>query len=88
MQSQVIVSLDGSTNAETVLPHALFLALQTQSALTLLRVIMSPGEPGYLYQYIPGDWYAGEVSWTKNYLAGLATRLQPQGADVHIHHVE
>src|SRR5207248_3892485 len=30
----------------------------------------------------------GEVSWTKNYLAGLATRLQGQGARVHIQHVE
>src|SRR5256885_12839852 len=80
MQSQVIVALDGSTEAEAILPHALFIALQTQSVLTLLRVIMPPDEPGYGAQYIPDDWYAGEVSWTKNYLAGLATRLQGQGA--------
>src|SRR2546429_4263364 len=88
MQSQVIVPLDGSTEAEAILPHALFIALQTQSVLTLLRVIMPPDEPGYGAQYIPDDWYAGEVSWTKNYLAGLATRLQGQGARVHIQHVE
>jgi len=88
MQSQVIVALDGSTEAEAILPHALFIALQTQSVLTLLRVIMPPDEPGYGAQYIPDDWYAGEVSWTKNYLAGLATRLQAQGARVHIQHVE
>ena len=88
MQSQVIVALDGSTEAEAILPHALFYALQTQSVLTLLRVIMPPGEPEYVAQYIPDDWYAGEVSWTKNYLAGLATRLQGQGARVHIQHVE
>ena len=88
MQSQVIVALDGSTEAEAILPHALFIALQTQSVLTLLRVIMPPDEPGYGAQYIPDDWYAGEVSWTKNYLAGLATRLQGQGARVHIQHVE
>ena len=88
MQSQVIVALDGSTGAEAILPHALFIALQTQSVLTLLRVIMPPEEPGYAAPYIPDDWYAGEVSWTKNYLAGLATRLQGQGARVHIQHVE
>jgi nucleotide-binding universal stress UspA family protein len=46
MESQVIVPLDGSTNAEAILPHALFFALQTESALTLLRVIMPPEEPG------------------------------------------
>src|SRR5207248_3911062 len=88
MQSQVIVALDGSTEAEAILPHALFIALQTQSVLTLLRVIMPPEEPGYAAPYILDDWYAGEVSWTKNYLAGLATRLQGQGARVHIQHVE
>ena len=88
MQSQVIVALDGSTGAEAILPHALFIALQTQSVLTLLRVIMPPEEPGYAAPYILDDWYAGEVSWTKNYLAGLATRLQGQGARVHIQHVE
>jgi hypothetical protein len=44
MQSQVIVPLDGSTNAEAILPHALFFALETQSILTLLRVIMPPGQ--------------------------------------------
>jgi len=88
MQSQVIVPLDGSTDAEAILPHALFFALQTQSALTLLRVIMPPGEPEYAVPYIPDDWYAGEVSWTKNYLTSLASRLQAQGARVQTQHVE
>ena len=88
MQSQVIVPLDGSTDAEAILPHALFFALQTQSVLTLLRVIMPPGEPEYAAPYIPDDWYAGEVSWTKNYLTSLATRLQVQGVRVQTLHVE
>ena len=88
MQSQVIVPLDGSTNAEAILPHALFFALQTQSVLTLLRVIMPPGEPEYAVPYIPDDWYDGEVMWTKNYLASLASRLQAQGTSVQTQHVE
>src|SRR5260370_20749182 len=88
MQSQVIVPLDGSAYAEAMLPHALFFALQTQSVLTLLRVIMPPGEPEYPAPYIPDDWYAGEVSWTKNYLNSLAARLQAQGVHVQTQHVE
>jgi nucleotide-binding universal stress UspA family protein len=88
MQSQVIVPLDGSTNAEAILPHALFFAQQTQSVLTLLRVIMPPGEPEYTVPSIPDDWYAGEVMWTKNYLTSLATRLQAQGARVQTQYLE
>ena len=88
MQSQVIVTLDGSIYAEAILPHALFFALQTQSLLTLLRVIMPPGEPVYPVPYIPDDWYEGEVSWTQHYLTSLATRLQAQGVRVLTQHVE
>src|SRR5260370_28603139 len=88
MPSQIIVPLDGSANAEAILPHALFYALQTQSVLTLLRVIMPPGEPEYAVPYIPDDWYEGEVLWTRNYLSSLATRLQAQGARVHTQHLD
>src|SRR6266566_9298188 len=88
MPSQIIVPLDGSANAEAILPHALFYALQTQSVLTVLRVIMPPGEPEYAVPYIPDDWYEGEVSWTKNYLTSLAVRLQAQGVRVQTQHVE
>ena len=88
MSSQIIVPLDGSDNAEAILPHALFLALQSQSTLTLLRVIMPPGEPEYPVPYIPDDWYEGEVLWTRNYLTSLASRLQTQGARVHTQHLE
>ncbi len=88
MPSHVIVPLDGSTNAEAILPHALFFARETQSDLTLLRVIMPPGEPAYGVPYIPDDWYAGEAMWTNNYLGGLAARLEPQGVRVQTQHVE
>ena len=88
MQSQVIVPLDGSANAEAILPHALFFAQQTQSLLTLLRVIMPPGEPAYTVPYIPDDWYAGEVMWTKNYLTSLASRLQAPGVRVQTQYLE
>src|SRR5712692_11927159 len=88
MPSHMIVPLDGSTNAEAMLPHALFFARETQSVLTLLRVIMPPGEPAYGVPSIPDDWYAGEARWTNNYLGGLAARLEPQGVRVQTQHVE
>lgn len=86
MPSQVIATLDGSTNAEAILPHALFFAREAQSDLTLLRVIMPPGEPTFAVPYIPDDWYAGEVRWTRNYLDDLAAHLQPQGVCVQTHY--
>jgi nucleotide-binding universal stress UspA family protein len=88
MPSQMIATLDGSTNAEAILPHALFFARETQSVLLLLRVILPPGEPAYDVPYIPDDWYAGEVSWTRNYLDGLAARLESPGVHVQTHYVE
>jgi nucleotide-binding universal stress UspA family protein len=88
MHSQVIVPLDGSTLAETILPHALFFARQTQSTLTLMRVIMPPGEPVYPVPYIPDDWYEGEVSWTKNYLNSVSVRLQAGGVPLQTQYVD
>ena len=88
MPSQVIATLDGSTNAEAILPHALFFAREARSVLTLLRVIVPPGEPGFPVPYIPDDWYSGEVRWTNNYLDGLAERLESQGVRVQTQHVD
>ena len=88
MPSLVIATLDGSTNAEAILPHALFFARETQSVLTLLRVILPPEEPPYGVPYIPDDWYARETSWTRNYLDGLAARLESPGVRVQTHYVE
>ena len=87
MSSQVIATLDGSTNAEAILPHALLFARETQSDLALLRVITPPGSPGYGVPYLPEDWYADEARWTKNYLGDLAARLEPQGVRVQTHYV-
>jgi nucleotide-binding universal stress UspA family protein len=86
MSSLVMATLDGSTNAEVVLPHALFFARETQSDLMLLRVITPPEEPAYGVPYIPDDWYAGEARWTSDYLGGLAARLESQGVRVHTHY--
>ena len=88
MQSQVIVPLEGSAYAEAILPHALFFAQQRQSVLTLVRVILPPGEPEFEVPYIPDDWYTSEINWTKNYLTSLARRLQAPGVRVQTLHLE
>ena len=88
MSSQIIVPLDGSANAEAILPHALFLVLRSPSILTLLRVIVPPGDPEDAVPYVHEDWYDREVRWTKHYLTSLATRLQAQGADVHTQYLD
>jgi nucleotide-binding universal stress UspA family protein len=88
MQSQIIATLDGSINAEVILPHALFFARETQSILTLLRVILPPGEPVYGVPSLPDDWYAGEVIRARNYLSALAARLESQDVRVQTHYVE
>jgi nucleotide-binding universal stress UspA family protein len=88
MQSQVIVPLDGSANAEAILPHALLFALKSPSVLTLLRVIIPPGDPEDTVPCVHEDWYNGQVRWTKNYLTSLATRLQAQGADMHTQYLD
>lgn len=88
MPSQVIATLDGSTNAEAILPHALFFAREGQSDLTLLRVIVPPGEPGFAVPYLPDTWYADEARWTSNYLRRMAGRLESQGVRVHTHYEE
>jgi nucleotide-binding universal stress UspA family protein len=87
MQSQVLVPLDGSIEAEMILLHALFLAQQAHSMLTLLRVIVPPIEP-LPVSYIPDDRYDSEVSWTRQYLSDLARRLQVQGVCVQAQYVE
>ena len=88
MPSHVIATLDGLTNAEAILPHALFFARETQSDLTLLRVMLPPGEPAYDVPYIPDNWSTGEARWTRDYLGGLAARLESQGVRVQTHYEE
>ncbi len=41
MQSQMLVPLDGTTNAEMILPHALFLAQQTHSPILFKYLIFA-----------------------------------------------
>jgi nucleotide-binding universal stress UspA family protein len=81
MQRQILVPLDGSALAETVLPHAVRLAQATRRGLILLRVIPLPGWTDPLAAAIPTT--AGAyVTWetdivaARDYLGSVVERLQ------------
>lgn len=81
MQQHILVPLDGSALAETVLPHAVRLAQTTGRGLILLRVIPPPGLTDPLAGAIPTTagaydaWEADAVA-AREYLAGVVARLQ------------
>jgi nucleotide-binding universal stress UspA family protein len=82
MEQQILVSLDGSALAETVLPHAEALARANGYALLLLHVV-TPSETSQTQVWIaaaPADlrreWEESRLTQIHAYLAALATRLQ------------
>lgn len=85
-QSEVLVALDGSAFAETILPHALLFAQQRQSILTLLQIVAPLGLPGVIDRLMPDTWSEGEETWGKDYLATTVRRLQSSGVTVQTRH--
>jgi nucleotide-binding universal stress UspA family protein len=83
MQSQILVPLDGSELAETVLPQAATLARATASGLTLLRVVtpLSLVEPvgGLAPSTVFYEGLEKEPAMARGYLAALAKSLQADG---------
>jgi nucleotide-binding universal stress UspA family protein len=75
MQTHIVVPLDGSSLAETILPHATALAHAFSAKVTLLRVIPSITSLGLMGVEIPEDWFDGEMAWSSNYLADVARQL-------------
>jgi nucleotide-binding universal stress UspA family protein len=86
MQRHILVPLDGSELAETVLPHAIALARATGSMLTVVLVVAArPAEP----LIWPGNSsgahgtpYGEEAVTTHAYLEQVAARLQAAGVAV------
>ncbi len=81
MQSQILVPLDGSPLAETVLPHAAVLAHATHSSLTLMEVMTPPVlvEPmlGVVPPpTIPYEVWEAENATASKYLEATAGRLE------------
>ena len=55
MQTHIVVPLDGSSFAETILPHATALARATSARVTLLRVIPPVTSLGLMGVELPGE---------------------------------
>jgi nucleotide-binding universal stress UspA family protein len=81
MQQQILVPLDGSTLAESILPHAGALARATSSTLKLLQVkpppLMDMGGNGMTS--ILENWQKQALDAARAYLTGVADRLQSAG---------
>jgi len=93
MQREILVPLDGSPLAETILPHAQLLAQNTGSAITLLSVVpilpvTNPmaGALG-MEPFDEHDWEA-DVARAHDYLLAVAARLEAQGLRVRADAVE
>jgi nucleotide-binding universal stress UspA family protein len=88
MTSQILVPLDGSPLAETVLPHAMVLARATGSSLMLLRVLAPPLLIEPMLGAVPpptiayAAWEA-ENAAAHTYLAATAERLDAPDLPVH-----
>jgi nucleotide-binding universal stress UspA family protein len=93
MQREILIPLDGSPLAETILPHAQRLAESTGSAITLLSavptVLTANAVAGPLGME-PYDEHAWEtdVAQAHDYLLRVAARLEAQGLRVRADVVE
>lgn len=79
MQTHIVVPLDGSSLAETILPHATALARVTSAGVTLLRVIPPVTSLGLMGVELPETWFDEEMAWSQKYLADVARRLTDEG---------
>ena len=83
--SKVIVPLDGSAFAETVLPHVATLARRMDLGVTLLRVVPEDA-PLFSDSVSLVDILAGmqeeAATGARDYVAGVARRLRDSGLDV------
>ena len=89
MQQMILVPLDGSAAAETVLPYVIPLVQAGLGTLTLVRVVPTfnqflgiQGAAGMALD-VEG-YYAAEQTAAQEYLTAVQSRLQEQGLALHI----
>ena len=80
MYKHILVPLDGSPLAETVLPHIQGLAKEIGAKLSLLQVVMAHTIPGV----DPTEAQVAAVRQAEEYLEGLAQKLRG-GLEVDTH---
>ena len=83
MQTHIVVPLDGSSLAETILPHASALARAFSAKVTLLRVIPPVTSLGLMGVELPEHWFDEEMAWSQNYLEDVARLLTDEGG-IHV----
>ena len=84
-RARIMVALDGSLRAETVLPHAVAIALATGSILHLVTIAQPPRdfEPGVqLGVKCTHNVWEFDLCGAKHYLASVSRRLYGLGVEV------
>src|SRR5919204_6944616 len=88
MEQQILVPLDSSALAETILPHAVALARLTDRTLLLLHVV-TLAETSQTRVWIAAapaelrrEWEEARLTQIHTYMAAIATRLQAEGLRV------
>jgi nucleotide-binding universal stress UspA family protein len=79
--NHILVPLDGSANAECVLPHALAFAKTFNAQISLVHVLEQPAAALGLAKADALDWYL-KKSEISLYLDNLKVRLEERGASV------
>jgi nucleotide-binding universal stress UspA family protein len=80
-EERILVPLDGSECAETILPRVEELVAGKKTGICLLRVVFAPIFPGV----DPTEAQVKVVREAEEYLQGLKDRLRAEGLDVDIH---
>ena len=84
MQPQILVPLDGSKQAEAILPPVAALARAAQCVITLVQVHVPILLKYPLSWAPPAEWVDEEMLVAHDYLAHVARHLLNQGVQVHI----
>jgi nucleotide-binding universal stress UspA family protein len=80
-EERILVPLDGSACAETVIPKVEDLAVGKKMGICLLRVVFAPVFPGV----DPTEAQVKVVREAEEYLKGLEDHLRAKGLDVDTH---
>jgi len=85
MYSKILVPLDGSTRAETILPHALSLATKYRAKLLLLQVVepvVAMVTPYDMVPYVDNEAAERQLQEARGYLASKEGEVRGQGIEV------
>ncbi len=84
MYKTILVPLDGSPRAETILPHAVSLAVKYEAKLVLLQVvepIVAMVTPYDMVPYVDKDAAERTMQEVKSYLAAKEGELRGEGVN-------